>query len=112
MSERWFMNGWLKLVSLSDGQSTVVGWSDGNSANSAKVFAHGEMIMCNRFTVAKPFHNHRCKRVRLRWFLSGTRVSGKPSNGVQGHFPLSDGEGPPEAKEIMMKIILARRSLT
>lgn len=37
MSERWFMNGWLKLVYLSDGQSTVVGWSDGNSAHSAKM---------------------------------------------------------------------------
>ncbi|AML38673.1 Hypothetical protein EAG7_04943 [Klebsiella aerogenes] len=43
------MNGWLRLVSLSDGQSTVVGWSDGNKAHSAMVFAHGEVIMCNRF---------------------------------------------------------------
>ncbi|HBY5568209.1 TPA: hypothetical protein MIY08_29105 [Klebsiella pneumoniae] len=28
----------MKLVSLSDGQSTVVGWSDGNSAHSAIVY--------------------------------------------------------------------------
>ncbi len=54
------MNGWLKLVSLSDGQSTVVGWSDGNSAHSAMVFAHGEIIVCNRFTVAKPLHHTEC----------------------------------------------------
>lgn len=50
----------MKLVSLSDGQSTVVGWSDGNSAHSAMVFAHGEIIVCNRFTVAKPLHHTEC----------------------------------------------------
>ena len=27
--------------------------------------------------------------------VSGTWVSGKPPNGVPGHFPLSDGEVPP-----------------
>ncbi|HEE9952682.1 TPA: hypothetical protein R8G59_000127 [Citrobacter freundii] len=27
--------------------------------------------------------------------VSGTGVSGKPPNGVPGHFPLSDGEEPP-----------------
>ena len=25
------------------------GWSDGNSAHSAMVFAHGEIIVCSRF---------------------------------------------------------------
>lgn len=89
-------------------------------AHSAMVFAHGEMIMCNRLRGGKAiaqhiFHAYRhgkhpytCKRFAVG--MSGTGVSGKPSNGVPGHFPLSDGEEPP-AKEIMKKIILARRSL-
>lgn len=52
------MNGWLKLVSLSDGQSTVVGWSDGNSAHSAKMnYAVGVMCMCLTHVKAKAWHN-------------------------------------------------------
>lgn len=45
------------------------------------------------FTVANAIAPYR--GCNLRSVVSGTWVSGKPPNGVPGHFPLSDGEEPP-----------------
>ena len=89
------MNGWLKLVSLSDGQSTVVGWSDGNSAHSAMVFAHGEIIVCNRFTVAKPLHHTECiDNALLRRERNEASQRSPKGSGVR-LLAMSDGEEPP-----------------
>jgi len=101
----------VKLVSLSDGQSTVVGWSDGNSAHSAMVFAHGEIIVCNRFTVAKPLHHTECIDNALLRRERNEASQRSPKGSEVRLLARSDGEEPP-AKEIMKKIILARRSLT
>ena len=86
------MNGWLKLVSLSDGQSTVVGWSDGNKAHSAMVFAHGEsdlLPMANNRSCLTLVRNEVCTspegtELRLCLFLSGTGSNRQPVKGGVG----------------------------
>ena len=89
------MNGWLRLVSLSDVQSTVVGWSDGNKAHSAMVFAHGEVIMCNRFTVAKPLHHTECIDNALLRRERNEASQRSPKGSEVRLLARSDGEEPP-----------------
>lgn len=89
------MNGWLRLVSLSDGQSTVVGWSDGNSAHSAMVFAHGEsdlLPMANNRSCLTLVRNEVCtspegKEYACACSMSGTGLTEEPTKGETGHLP-------------------------
>ena len=82
------MNGWLRLVSLSDGQSTVVGWSDGNSA-------HGESVllpMANNCSCLTLVRNEVCTspegtEYAVACSMSGTGLTEEPTKGETGHLP-------------------------
>jgi hypothetical protein len=113
------MNGWLRLVSLSDGQSTVVGWSDGNKSHSAMVFADGEsnlLPMANNHSCLTFVRNEVCTSPEGTEYacacsMSGTGLTEEPTKGETGHLPGEYRAGT-TTKGIMKKIILARRSLT
>ena len=89
------MNGWLRLVSLSGGQSTVVGWSDDNSAHSAMVLAHGESVllpMANNCSCLTLVRNEVCTspegtEYAVACSMSGTGLTEEPTKGETGHLP-------------------------
>lgn len=66
-----------------------------HTAHSAERFAHGEVIMCNRFTVAKPLHNPECiDNALLRRERNEASQRSPKGSGVR-MLARSDGEEPP-----------------